>query len=302
MDYFKDSGRPMLRQAEVNVGSESLREDIPGEVSMPEDLSALYMSTRYSKNIHTGLGYNATVPHKGIYSIILHFADIFEDTNQVGKRTFDIFVNERKVYSNYDIYKMSGGNMKASRVAIDGIVVDETNLALRVMLRHTKPKANNPMLNAVEVFSGSDHTMCELRHFCDESPTVGNSKVVIDFGDFGINTASFVDPVALARAAVRVKPWRIRKPRRTTTSSVPTYPLKETQGREMRPNQKVRRTTSAPASTREGGGSRFLTAPAMTEPNAKESQLISLTSSKLSRISSNTERQASIKTLRGRPV
>lgn len=75
-------------------------------VSGAYDLEPIYHSERWSSK---SLWYDFTVK-PGRYLVVLHFAETNETFAYPGKRTFDVYLNDRRQFQDVDIYKAVGGN------------------------------------------------------------------------------------------------------------------------------------------------------------------------------------------------
>ncbi len=106
----------------------------------------LYQSERWG--VYT---YNIPVSGSGTYTVNLHFAEIYfgvKTDNPVGRRVFDVFVENQKVLANFDIAKEAGP--ATALVKSFSVNVTDGNVTIR-----TQAVKNNPKISAIEVISGS---------------------------------------------------------------------------------------------------------------------------------------------------
>jgi hypothetical protein len=68
---------------------------------------AIYQSERYAIAPNRNLNYAIPVSN-GQYKVVLHFAELYHTS--VGKRVFDVVIENKKVLDNYDIVKSVGAN------------------------------------------------------------------------------------------------------------------------------------------------------------------------------------------------
>ena len=107
----------------------------------------IYQSNRYGKN----LAYAIPVPANGTYTVTLHFAEIWKGGFTIGKRVFDVSIENSLVLDDLDIYATAGSNAALSysfTVAVNDAVVDIVTAA----------SSNNSQINAIEISSDSAHT------------------------------------------------------------------------------------------------------------------------------------------------
>ncbi|WP_053980948.1 malectin domain-containing carbohydrate-binding protein [Marinagarivorans algicola] len=106
----------------------------------------LYRKERWGSN----LIYKIPLTNKGSYDVILHFAEVFH--TEKGKRIMDVFIENKKVLSNYDIFDKAGGKNKAKTERINNVTVNDGMLNI-----NAKGTTNNGSLVAINVVSLLDN-------------------------------------------------------------------------------------------------------------------------------------------------
>jgi len=94
----------------------------------------LYQSERFGN-----FSYNIPVPESGLYTVDMHFAEIYMTTP--GTRVFNIDVeNDQRKYSNIDLFKDYGGALAASTIKAGNIQVNDgfMSLTLSGVVNHAK--------------------------------------------------------------------------------------------------------------------------------------------------------------------
>ena len=110
----------------------------------------IYQTARFDKRRQKpDLEYKLPVPDDGLYSVRLHFSDLFKTTSP-GERVFTIWVEGERASGGIDpraMYGWMGGGM----VDVSGVVRDgEMNIKF---IRH-EPGIQAPLVNAIELFQG----------------------------------------------------------------------------------------------------------------------------------------------------
>lgn len=96
------------------------------------------------------LGYRFNVPN-GDYVVNLFFANTYERTRLVGKRVFDIAIEGRLVYQDFDQVAAAGGSRRA--VVRSALVTVTDGNGLQIEFGHV---IENPAIKAIEIYrSGS---------------------------------------------------------------------------------------------------------------------------------------------------
>jgi cell division septation protein DedD len=105
---------------------------------------AAYQTVRY------GPSFVYTIPAvktKGKYIVTLHFAELASFAQGKGARVFNVTINGRRVFRNFDIWKRAGGLNKA--IALHFRV--SPNKKNEIEIKFEKSKSNNPHINAIQI-------------------------------------------------------------------------------------------------------------------------------------------------------
>ena len=108
---------------------------------------ALYRTERWDSSSAPELAYRFTVPN-GTYQIRLHFAENYSGTSGVGKRVFDVQVEDLLAIDNLDIFAAVGARTALVRT-VNTIVSDGQ---LNITFLHG---VENPIVNAIEIVATS---------------------------------------------------------------------------------------------------------------------------------------------------
>jgi len=107
--------------------------------------AAIYQSERYGKDFT----YTFAVPEGQRYLVRLHFAEIFD--NGAGRRIENIFINQREVLTDLDIFTAAGGMNTALVREFPGVTPDDRgNLVIRVASTADSPD-QNAKISAIEI-------------------------------------------------------------------------------------------------------------------------------------------------------
>ena len=123
-------------------------------ISDTED-AILYQSERWGTN-----GYNIDIPN-GTYKVKLHFTETFHD--EAGKRIFSIYVEDRKIISDLDIFKEVGRN-----AALDfefPILVEDGQLNIKTSAKTDSAKFSAISVSPVENDNVAPASPCGLSAF-----------------------------------------------------------------------------------------------------------------------------------------
>ena len=131
---------PNLFEGSTNSGDTNV--DTSAANAGPE---AIYKSERYASD----LTYKYQVPANGLYTVRLHFAEIFDDG--AGMRKEDVELNGSSVLADFDIFKEAGGKNKALVRSFTGIKPDSKGrITIRVSASKDSPD-QNAKLCAIEI-------------------------------------------------------------------------------------------------------------------------------------------------------
>ena len=105
----------------------------------------LYQSKRVSRTPTSSLNYNISLS-AGSYIIKLHFAETWSNAFDIGKRVFDIKIENEVVLKNFDVYKEAGASKPLIKIIPVVVSDEELNITFnRVLL--------DPFVNAIEIES-----------------------------------------------------------------------------------------------------------------------------------------------------
>jgi hypothetical protein len=102
----------------------------------------IYQTEHYSMT-----AFVAEVPN-GQYTVRLHYAETFEDIDQVGPRVFDVSIQKKVVHSDLNVQKAAGGLQKALVQEFKGIEVADGILEIAFVA-----KEQNPEINGLEILA-----------------------------------------------------------------------------------------------------------------------------------------------------
>jgi hypothetical protein len=128
--------------ADVYYGGGTVSSIAGGEIANTTD-DALYRDARvgvFSYGLPSG---------NGTFNVTLHFAETYfgsRTTGGVGSRKFNVFVENVKRLSDYDVFAKAGGAMRAVKETIQVTVTDGV-----LNLYFAKGLADNPLVSAIEV-------------------------------------------------------------------------------------------------------------------------------------------------------
>ena len=103
-----------------------------------------------------GFEYTFILDTPGIYTINLYFAEIKE--NEMNLRKFDVFINNNKVLSSFDIYRESGGKNKEiiKTFNINTILNENNENIINIYFPKLINTVNRPTISAIEILSDND--------------------------------------------------------------------------------------------------------------------------------------------------
>jgi hypothetical protein len=107
---------------------------------------ALYRSERWDAATAPELAYVFTVPN-GNYTVKLHFAEIWSGGQAVGRRIFDVRIENQLVLDNLDVFAEVGGYT----ALIKTVQTTVSDGQLNVNFVHGS--ADNPKISAIEILS-----------------------------------------------------------------------------------------------------------------------------------------------------
>ena len=138
-DYVDSDGNTWVADTYFTGGKVFIlqrSQSIAGTVEDP-----LYKTERYGR-----MQYDIPVPFNGDYSVKLHFAETYLATQSIGKRIFDIEIENKLARSQLDIFA-SVGSATALIESFETKVTDGT-LSIKFI-----PSKENPKVNAIEIHS-----------------------------------------------------------------------------------------------------------------------------------------------------
>ncbi len=109
---------------------------------------ALYQSERSSTTNQGTFGYAFPVAN-GSYTVVLHFAEIY--WTAVGKRVFDVSIENQKVLDNYDIFKKVGGFTATTETF--AVTVSDGTLNINFSAQAIDGGLDRPKVSAIEILS-----------------------------------------------------------------------------------------------------------------------------------------------------
>ncbi len=111
---------------------------------------ALYQTERSSTTNQGTFGYAFPVAN-GSYTVVLHFAEIY--WTAVGKRVFDVSIENQKVLDNYDIFKKVGGFTATTETF--AVTVSDGILNINFSAQAIDGGLDRPKVSAIEILSSS---------------------------------------------------------------------------------------------------------------------------------------------------
>jgi beta-mannanase len=105
----------------------------------------LFQSSRYDPAGGSDLVYSLPIAN-GTYQVRLYFAELFAPLMKVGARVFNVTLENKVVFSNFDVYATAGAN----RAVIKTATVTVTDGVLNIGFQHV---VQNPMVSAIEVLN-----------------------------------------------------------------------------------------------------------------------------------------------------
>ncbi len=114
---------------------------------------ALYQTERSSTTNQGTFGYAFPVAN-GSYTVVLHFAEIY--WTAVGKRVFDVSIENQKVLDNYDIFKKVGGFTATTETF--AVTVSDGTLNINFSAQAIDGGLDRPKVSAIEILSSSSTT------------------------------------------------------------------------------------------------------------------------------------------------
>ena len=133
---------PNMVDGSVNAASPVIDTSVPNAAP-----AAVYQSERYSRDF----SYTIPVPKGQVYTVRLHFAEIFD--NGPGQRVEDIAINGKPALTNFDIFAAAGGLNKAVVREFTGIVPDaHGNIAIHMTAAKSSPD-QNAKISGIEILT-----------------------------------------------------------------------------------------------------------------------------------------------------
>ncbi|PXF45705.1 hypothetical protein BWQ96_04473 [Gracilariopsis chorda] len=197
---------PILK---YNVGGFELGDYLPDPVSYLSGVDYYYRPSPKAGlttgNTHRWAGKNGfsyNIPTgPGSYVVQLVFAEIFKPTQAVGKRLFNVAIEDKVVLKNFDVFKEAGANTELTKT-YENVVVADNTLTIACM----QGPAENPMLSAIiikrtdgsdipigETFGGEglgEKTQFTDKKFDHQAHAVaGDTYVATDFNNDGVADA-----------------------------------------------------------------------------------------------------------------
>lgn len=158
---------------EGNVADKKVDIDTSAAHAAP---AAVYQSERFSSDFT----YRFPVPAGVLYTVRLHFAEIFD--NQAGQRLENIYIGRREVLTNLDIYAEAGAN-KALVKEFTNIRPNRRGLISIRITASDKATDKNAKISGIEILKqGDDGTAASVPPFV--IPLVGGP------GDIAIDTSA----------------------------------------------------------------------------------------------------------------
>ena len=127
-------------------------------------------------------GYNIPVPN-GLYTVTMHFAEIYWGANGggpggIGKRVFDVNLEDKLVLDNYDITKDVGSQKPVEKTYV--IDVEDGVINLNLSSDAEVGGVNFPMISALEVVSGKPVNKAP-KAIASGTPTEGYAPLPVSF-------------------------------------------------------------------------------------------------------------------------
>lgn len=104
--------------------------------------AAVYRTEHYSMD-----SFSVKIPN-GKYTVLLHFAETFEDITGPGQRVFSFNVNGQD-FKDFDVWVKAGGRQRAY---VETVNVDVTDGTLKIVFT---PGVENPEINGIEILPAS---------------------------------------------------------------------------------------------------------------------------------------------------
>ena len=105
---------------------------------------AVYQSQRYGNLTYSipNLAPNTS------YKVRLHFAEVYFVFNSAGKRVFNVYLNDAKVLSNFDIWAAAGGQFKANVQEFNAVSDSSGKVSVRL-----ETVVDNASINGIEIIT-----------------------------------------------------------------------------------------------------------------------------------------------------
>jgi len=107
---------------------------------------ALYRTERWDADTAPELAYAFTVPN-GTYTVKLHFAETWDGGQAVGRRIFDVLLENQLVLDNLDIYAQAGGYTALIKTFQTTVTDGQLNI------NFVHGSADDPQIGAIEILS-----------------------------------------------------------------------------------------------------------------------------------------------------
>ncbi len=117
------------------------------------DMDEIYLTERVTENNNPDSPFSYEIPlSNGSYTVKLYFAEIYWGVDNpdgfeggVGSRVFNISMEEREIFTGYDIFKDTGAAAASSRM----YDIEVTDGLLNIMFEAT---SDRPKISAIEIF------------------------------------------------------------------------------------------------------------------------------------------------------
>lgn len=126
----------------------------------------IFKSNRYGKSLQ----YAIPLPDNGQYTVTLHFAETWKGGWTVGKRVFDLMIENQLMLSNLDIYAVAGANTALSY----SFVVNVNDSVLNIT---ADASSNNGQINAIQIRQDSAAPAMVQARLQNSSLTFGATTV-----------------------------------------------------------------------------------------------------------------------------
>ena len=135
---------PNMMDGSVNTATQAVDTSVPNAAP-----AAVYQSERYGSDFT----YAIPVPKGHVYTVRLHFAEIFD--SGAGMRRENIFINNHPALSHFDIFTEAGGLNKALVREFNGVAPDaHGNISIRITAAKDSPD-QNAKISGIEILEPS---------------------------------------------------------------------------------------------------------------------------------------------------